>query len=369
MPTPAADPSTTPHAPLDEQAIELDSPSYGESGAVSFVISTAPQPGAIGVIELHGEVDPILATLAPPDRWPSNRLAFIDFWGIDEGIAARTAEDAALLMPHGGPRVIQRMAMELRELGAIQLDPRSCRESKAGPRFPEAPSEAVTQSMLETLPLAQSPLAIDLLLDQPRRWHESAGRPLNGEDLRRSARLNRLLEPPVVVLAGPANVGKSTLSNALIGRSMSIALDLPGTTRDATAGLIDLGGLVVRWYDTPGLRPSDDPIERAAIAAAERLMNEADLLIAATDHDHPWPNLPRPADIRIRTKADVATPSRSESSREMLDPPPDLALSALTGVGLPELVAMVRDRLLPPDALAHPGRSLFHPGLAPLPST
>lgn len=370
MPTPAADPARSspaaPSPPLERHAT-LDSPSHRDSSPVEFLVSTAPQPGAIGVIELHGAVASILESLAPPERWHDNRLLYIDFWAIDRGLAARTGEKSAILMPHGGPRVMQRLAMKLRELGAMPLVSPYYRESEPSPPFPEAASNLVIQSVLETLPLARSPLAIDLLLDQPRRWNADAGRPLGDDDLARSARLNRLLDPPVVVLAGPANVGKSTLSNALIGRSMSIALDLPGTTRDATAGLIDLGGLVVRWYDTPGLRPSDDPIEQAAIASAERLINEAELLIAATDHEHGWPKLPRPADLHVRTKADLAA-GDDDSARgalsQHLSPPPDLALSAATGENLPAFIALVRDRLLPPADLAHPGRWLFHPRLA-----
>jgi hypothetical protein len=372
MPTPAADPTPPPQSsraddPIEDDAAKPDSRSYRQSRPVQYVIATASQPGAIGVIELHGRVDTILESLAPLDHWSRNRLIYLDFWGIDQGLAVRTAREAAILMPHGGPRVIQRMALKLRELDAMPVVSPYRGESEPGPPFPEDNSDAVTACMLETLPLAQSRLAIDLLLDQPRRWERAGDEPLTDDDIARSGRLKHLLDPPVVVLAGPANVGKSTLSNALIGRSMSIALDLPGTTRDATAGLIDLGGLVVRWYDTPGLRPSDDPIEQAAIAAAERLMNEAELLIAATDHDHRWPRLPRPADLRIQTKADVATKGPGEATGRpspKLDPPPDLALSAVTGEGLPEFVALVRDRLLPPEDLAHPGRWLFHPRLA-----
>jgi GTP1/Obg family GTP-binding protein len=119
--------------------------------------------------------------------------------------------------------------------------------------YPEA-SDRFEALMLAALARAQSPLAIDLLLDQPRRWRRirRARRQLSEEDLARSTRLNRLIEPPVAVLAGQPNVGKSTLSNALLGRAMSIAYDMPGTTRDYTAGWIDLAGLVVSWHDTPG---------------------------------------------------------------------------------------------------------------------
>jgi hypothetical protein len=40
-------------------------------------------------------------------------------------------------------------------------------------------------------------------------------------------------------------------------------------------------------------------------------------------------------------------------------PGADLAVSALRGDGMQELVAAMRDRLVPPEDLAHPGPWLF----------
>ena len=152
----------------------------------------------------------------------------------------------------------------------------------------------------------------------------------------------------IVVVAGPANVGKSTLSNVLIGRSMSIASDRPGTTRDYTAGRINLGGLVVDWYDTPGQRAGGDEIEREARELARPLIVGADCLVAMTDHEQPWPQLPRDPDLRVANKHDLG--DRDDA---------DLSISAATGAGIAELVTAVRDRLVRPDDLAHTGPWLF----------
>ena len=193
---------------------------------------------------------------------------------------------------------------------------------------------------------ATSPQAVDLLLAQPVRWRQ---RPrLSEQDHARSRRLNRLLTPPLVVLAGPANVGKSTLSNALIGRSISIAADTPGTTRDYTSGRIELAGLVVDWHDTPGLRPGADVIERSAQRLARGLLQRADLVIAMTDADHDWPQLPRPANLRVAGKCDIAT-----------RPGADVALSAADGTGIGEFVGLLRERLVPAEDLEHPGPWMF----------
>jgi tRNA U34 5-carboxymethylaminomethyl modifying GTPase MnmE/TrmE len=303
--------------------------------------ATAPPPGAIAVVQLLGDVRPALEALTGIPDWPVGRARLASFASIDEGIAVRLAEHVAQVMPHGGARVVQALLAWLVERGA------DVRAADADPQalFPES-RDRYEALALVTVARAASPLAVDLLLDQPRRWRGGAA-PTDA-DRARSRRLDRLVTPPVVALAGPANVGKSTLSNALLGRSMSIAAAGPGTTRDYTAGRIDLGGLVVDWHDTPGLRETGDAIEREAVGLARRLLERADFVIAMADAGHDWPRLPGPPDLRVGSKADLAT-----------RPDADLSVSAVTGTGLAEVVTAVRDRLVPPADRAHPGPWLF----------
>jgi tRNA modification GTPase len=351
---------------------------------------TPNQPGAIAILQLVGDIEPALAALTNHDDWPIGRMRLSNFAGIDEGIAIRLTGNVAQLMPHSGLRVIQKLTALLVERGvqiasAESLDPMLV--------YPEA-EDQYEALMLAAVARAQSLLAIEALLDQPRRWRQFSvsGAPLTDEDRLRSQRLNRLIDPPLVVLAGRPNVGKSTLSNALIGRSMSIALDQPGTTRDYTAGQVDLAGLVVNWHDTPGIRCSDDPIERRAIDLARRLIERADLLISMTDAivfdrgegASVWPELPRPADVHVVNKCDLIdedprTP-RLTSHQQPVDSPlapsarktevatatAPLRMSARTGSGIVELVAAIRDHLVPPEDLAALRPWIFDDRLLPL---
>jgi tRNA U34 5-carboxymethylaminomethyl modifying GTPase MnmE/TrmE len=303
--------------------------------------ATAPGPGAIAVLQLIGDVGPALEALTGVGDWPAGRARLVRFDDIDDGIAVRLTDCAAQLMPHGGPRVVQRLIEGLTRRGV------GLTSAEASPQelFPEA-RDRYPALALAAVARAASPLAIDLLLDQPRRWRQAVE--LTDADRARSRRLERLVVPPLVALAGPANVGKSTLSNALIGRPMSIAAAGPGTTRDYTAGRIELGGLVVAWHDTPGLGGTGDPIEAKAVELARDLLDRADFVIAMTDAEHAWPRLPRAADLRVASKADVE--GRDDA---------DLAVSAANGTGISELVATVRDRLVTPADLEHPGPWLF----------
>ncbi len=303
--------------------------------AARATILTARGPGAIALLQMHGacerEVLAPLAKLTGCADWPLGRLRLAPFADIDEGLAARLTPTVVHLMPHGGPRVVQRL---LEWLAAQGVQVVRSEGVAARSLYPEAESEREAE-VLRAVSRAASPAAIDSLLAQSAFSFEP--QEVTDEDRARSARLNRLIDPPLVVLAGPPNVGKSTLSNALVGRSMSIALDQPGTTRDYTAAMIELRGLVVRWHDTPGLHETSDRIEARAIELSKRLMEVADLLIAMTDADHEWPDLPRAADLRIANKADLR---RRDDA--------DLSLAAATGEGVPDLVRRVRDALVYP---------------------
>ncbi len=59
--------------------------------------------------------------------------------------------------------------------------------------------------------------------------------------------------PPVVVIAGRPNVGKSTLFNRLVGRRAALVADTPGVTRDRREAEAMLRGRMVRLVDTAGL--------------------------------------------------------------------------------------------------------------------
>ena len=330
--------------------------------AVRFFHATARRPGAIAIIQMIGETVPILRALTGRDQWPLNRMRLVKFGDIDEGLAVQFTENIAQLMPHGGQRVVQRLTQRLVELGAVLIGDPSDATVDPQRLYPEA-ADRYEAIMLDALSRAQSPLAIDLLLDQPRRWREigAQGGTLSAEDVSRSDRLDRLLHPPVVVLAGEPNVGKSTLSNALMGRSMSIANDMPGTTRDYTAGWIDLAGVVVSWHDTPGMHETSDAIERRAIDMAAKLVLEADLLVAMTDVDHDWPKLPRSPDVCVINKIDLGGDAAcADRTCDWANSDvPMLRISATTGEGIPGLVASIRERLVPDADLQHSGPWLF----------
>ena len=148
----------------------------------------------------------------------------------------------------------------------------------------------------------------------------------------------RMREGFRVVIAGPPNAGKSTLLNAIARRDVAIVSPIPGTTRDAIEIRCDLGGLPVTFVDTAGLRESTDLVEREGVARARSHMERADLILWL----HPCDVSPEGASLAtlpddgshlvVATKSDLGSGDDTRA---------DLAVSALSGLGVDELLARI----------------------------
>jgi tRNA modification GTPase len=96
-----------------------------------------------------------------------------------------------------------------------------------------------------------------------------------------------LKEGLLVVIAGRPNVGKSSLLNRLLDMERAIVTEIPGTTRDLVEERITLGGVVVRFSDTAGLRPAQDRVEELGIARTRERLLQADLILYLVDGSAP----------------------------------------------------------------------------------
>lgn len=328
----------------------------GAAGAVAiFQLSSVSAPG----------LDEAMKRLGLPGLAVGS-IARHTILGVDDGLVARWSPTCAHLMPHGGPAIVRKVAEALDISGL----PRRWVPGDPMADYPEARSE-VEARMLAALARAASPRAIDLLLDQPRRW---CGIPVDAPGVTDPALdgiRNRLLSPPLVVALGPPNVGKSTLVNALAGRGVALTADAPGTTRDHVGVELDLDGLVVHYVDTPGVdtpgveapgvatpgfgggeHDADSP---DAAALARQVAERADLILICADAACPDPRPLVPASERPRQVLAVVL----RTDRGTPGWPFDAAVGGLHrhGAGasdLEALVTLISRTLVPPSALADP---------------
>ncbi len=90
-----------------------------------------------------------------------------------------------------------------------------------------------------------------------------------------------------VAIVGRPNSGKSSLLNAVLGYDKAIVSDIAGTTRDVVEGVIDVNGFQFHLYDTAGIRESKDVIEKIGVEKAEKLIDEADIVLHVIDSSKP----------------------------------------------------------------------------------
>ena len=155
------------------------------------------------------------------------------------------------------------------------------------------------------------------------------------EVLAGQGRSERLRDGLVVAIAGPPNVGKSTLMNQLARREIAIVSPHAGTTRDVIEVQLDLDGYPVTVIDTAGIRETDDPVEQEGVRRARARAADADLVLWLTDvsvvaiqHDGSAPVWV------VRNKIDLASRPLAEGSGQG-----SFQISASRGDGLPELIA------------------------------
>jgi tRNA modification GTPase len=297
-----------------------------------FALSSGRPPAAIAVIRISGPraghaLERLTGRVPQPRRASLARVrdpATGEM--IDEGLAlwfpgpnSETGEDIAELQVHGGRAVIAgvlaalgqldglrpaeageftRRAFEagrmdltavegLADLVAAETQAQRLQAYQHLKGLLGARAESWRQRLIEALALVEAGIDFSDEEDVPK---EAMARALDligplAEEISQACggHGERLREGLRVAIAGPPNVGKSTLFNRLARRDAAIVSPFPGTTRDVLEVHLDLGGYPVTVLDTAGIRESEDPVEREGVRRASEQAASADLTLWVVD--------------------------------------------------------------------------------------
>ena len=353
-----------------------------------FALSSGRPPSAIAIVRLSGsEVNKAIRTLAgnvpAPRRATRALLRAADGQPIDDAVVlyfprprSATGEDVAEFQVHGGRAVLASLFAALSGIENIraaepgEFTRRAFENGKLDLTEAEGLDDLIRADTDRQRRQALRQLR-GFLGDRARDWRAQiieaqalieAGIDFSDEGdvpaeltapalakirrlldeiqnvLATESRGERLRDGLVVAIAGPPNVGKSTLMNQLARREVAIVSPHAGTTRDIIEVQLDLDGYPVTVIDTAGIRETDDPVEQEGVRRARARAAEADLILWLTDAEGPgllpqsdapvWP---------VRNKIDLmgtaeTLPGGKAGERTF-------AISAWRGDGVAELIS------------------------------
>ena len=252
---------------------------------------TSPAPAAIAVVRLmgpgvgeflrrHFSKEPRVGRCVHGTLTDGSRV-------IDDPVVVLLPDDGgADVNVHGGPWVVRSVLDLAARSGFEIVEP----VNGVLPLHVLDGTTILEREIAAHLALAKTELGLRVLLAQTRAWEQFLATSPSAEEFGRvldDAGLWHLLHPPMVAIVGAANVGKSTLANQLFGQERSITADIAGTTRDWVGEIANVDGLPVMLVDTPGLRATEDEIERAAIERSRARIEGSELVVLVLDATRP----------------------------------------------------------------------------------
>jgi tRNA modification GTPase len=370
----------------------------GWSGDTIFALSSGRPPAAIAVVRISGPqarvaLEALIGRVPEPRRAAFARLRDPQNGDVmDEGLAlwfpaprSETGEDVAELQVHGGRAVISAVLAALGKLehfrpaeageftrrafenGRLDLtavegladlvsaETQTQRRQAVGQLqgFLRDRAEMWRERLIKALALVEAGIDFSDEADVPGHVLQPALEIARGlqeeilEVLAGAERGERLRDGLVVVIAGPPNVGKSTLLNRLARREAAIVSPWAGTTRDVIEIHLDLSGYPVTVLDTAGIRTSDDPVEQEGVRRARERARSADLVLWVLDASEQGPGRSAAAGPEaefnktpmwiIRNKSDLVDGSTGGNGD--LGAAGTFQVSALSGEGVDALAA------------------------------
>ena len=264
-----------------------------------------------------------------------------------EGPSSYTGEDVAEISCHGNPLIVRALIQKCIELGARNANPgeftqRAFLNNKIDLAQSEAVIDLINASSSAAMVAASKSVSgnfgenVDKILESLRKVRilvessiDFSDQDTNIDFMQINALFKdfrslledfdekieegiRIMSEHRVVVAGPPNVGKSSIMNILSGEEASIVTEIKGTTRDPIYKKIQIKDLQVDIYDTAGINDETvDEIEKLGIDKSRSLIEGADLILEVIDAENRNFSLKKNGNIlKVFNKSDISSPPK-----------------------------------------------------------
>ena len=342
--------------------------------------ASAPGRGGVSVIRMSGGdaktiSERMCGPLEEPGHLKRRTIRSSDGSLLDLGMVvlfespnSYTGEDVVEFHCHGNPTIVRMVVDEALKLGAVLAEPGEFTKTaflndKIDLTQAESVADLINAQTESAVIAANSSLSgefskeintlvdgivksrvlVEANIDFPEedidgKLLETVGSDLNEycEDINELVSLAeagvRLREGYSVAIVGAPNAGKSSLLNYLAREEVAITSEIPGTTRDLVKASINLGGTVVEFVDTAGVRVNpENEIEEEGILRSKDVIKKSNLTLLVKDStDQQNFDIDVGACVTIMNKADLLS-SHPEGDG-------NIYFSCVTGEGLEGLL-------------------------------
>ncbi len=137
-----------------------------------------------------------------------------------------------------------------------------------------------------------------------------------------------------VAICGKPNTGKSSILNALLSYDKAIVSSVAGTTRDVVEGELDINGVNFLFFDTAGIRQSDDEIEKIGIDRSSDMIKQSDVCCFVVDGSRPSDDEDKAVYEKIKDKNVIIIINKNDEKQVECEYKADISVSAKTGDGI-----------------------------------
>ena len=358
------------------------------SGKTIVAPASAPGRGGVSVIRMSGAgskeiAENMCGSLADSWKFKKCNIKSLDGAVLDNGLVvffksphSYTGEDVVEFHCHGNPTIVNLIVEDAVKRGAVIAEPGEfTKNAFLNDKIDLAQAESVADlinaqsksaviaansslsgnfSSLVNLiieGLVRTRVVVEAHIDFPEEEigsdlmdnisHELSGFSKDIDRLLAEAvKSMKLRESYRVCIVGLPNAGKSTLLNTIAKESLAITSGTPGTTRDLIRAEIDLGGVVVEFIDTAGIRENpDNDIEREGVQRSLSAIETSNLNLIIRDiTDKNSLDIEIDNFLTVMNKCDLV-------KDEVFKKKDVMYVSSLTGQGISELIEEILARL------------------------